>query len=160
MKIITSVTIGIKSIKNIDNPVHHITEDNINGLMILVNNCMVEGNRNNNTQIATLHPSLWLHELLDKYWENINYVTSVPKFEISKVIGSTITLKEYVVQNINIDEEQLEEFFKSSKYQSFVIYSITKNIDLITLTSKYLIRYADITEQDKIRDNKLKEIIA
>jgi hypothetical protein len=45
------------------------------------------------------------------------------------------------------------------KFKKLVMFSITKFVDLETMTSKYTVRLADITEKYEERDNIINEIL-
>jgi hypothetical protein len=118
------------------------------------------GNDNSNVRVATVDPSLWLGQFLDKHWNRISYVTSVPTFNIMKVEDNQLISKNYncVMKEFESDE-LINEFFEKGIWKTFVIFSIIKHVELVTLSSTYRVRYADITEKYEERDNKIKEIL-
>ena len=77
--------------KNIS--VYPIGENNLEGIKILIDNCFRMGSDNSNVRMATVDPSLWLGQFLDKHWSKISYVTSMPTFNIMKVEGNQIVTK-------------------------------------------------------------------
>ena len=160
-------------IKNINSPVqfgntdpknisvYPITHDNLEGIKILIDNCMRMGTENNNNvTIATLSPTIWLGEFLDKYWHNISYVTTQPKFDLFKIEDNKLISKSYsaMTAEFNSDEE-VDDFFKKGRWKKFVLFSIVKYANLENLSTNYRIRFADITEKYEERDNKLQEIL-
>jgi hypothetical protein len=57
--------------------VYPIGENNLEGIKVLIDNCYRMGSDNNNVRMATIDPSLWLGQFLDKHWSKISYVTSM-----------------------------------------------------------------------------------
>lgn len=159
-------------IKNINGPtqltntdpkaisVYPIGENNLEGIKILIDNCFRMGSDNNNVRMATVDPSLWLGQFLDKHWTRISYVTSLPSFNIMKVEDNQIVSKNYNCSTKEFESENLiNEFFEKSRWKTFVLFSIIKYVDLVNLSTSYRVRYADITEKYEERDNKLEEIL-
>jgi hypothetical protein len=140
--------------------VYPIGENNLEGIKVLIDNCYRMGNDNVNVRMATVDPSLWLGQFLDKHWSKISYVTSMAAFNIMKVEGNQVITKNYncLTKEFESDNE-INEFFEKERWKTFVMFSIIKSVDLVTLSSTYRIKYADITEKYEERDNKLKEIL-
>jgi hypothetical protein len=159
-------------IKNINGPgqltntdpksisVYPVGENNLEGVKILIDNCFRMGSDNSNVRMATVDPSLWLGQFLDKHWTKISYVTSLPSFNIMKVEDNKIVSKNYNCLTKEFESEDLiNEFFEKSRWKTFVLFSIIKYVDLLNLSISYRVRYADITEKYEERDNKLEEIL-
>jgi hypothetical protein len=140
--------------------VYPIGENNLEGIKILIDNCYRMGDGNNNVRMATVDPSLWLGHFLDKHWNKISYVTSMAAFNIMKVEDNQIITKNYncLTKEFESDDE-INKFFEKGRWKTFVMFSIIKSVDLVTLSSTYRVRYADITEKYEERDNKIKEIL-
>ena len=140
--------------------VYPIGENNLEGIKVLIDNCFRMGNDNINVRMATVDPSLWLGQFLDKHWTKISYVTSIPSFNIMKVEENKIISKNYNCISKEFESDELiNDFFEKGRWKTFVMFSIIKSVDLLTLSSSYRIRYADITEKYEERDNKLEEIL-
>jgi hypothetical protein len=140
--------------------VYPIGENNLEGIKILIDNCFRMGGENNNVKMATVDPSLWLGDFLDKHWNKISYVTSLPTFMIMKVIDNKVISKQYSSETKEFESEELvNEFFEKGRWKTFVLFSIIKYVDLLTLTISYRVKYADITEKYEERDNKINEIL-
>jgi hypothetical protein len=140
--------------------VYPIGENNLEGIKVLIDNCYRMGSENNNVRLATVDPSLWLGHFLDKHWSKISYITYLPSFHIMKVVGDKIVSKQYNTETKEFESEELvNEFFENGKWKTFVMFSIIKSVDLVTLDSTYRVRYADITEKYEERDNKINEIL-
>ena len=140
--------------------VYPIGENNLEGIKILIDNCFRMGSDNNNVRMATVDPSLWLGQFLDKHWTKISYVTSLPSFVIMKVIDNKIVSKQYNTETKEFESEDLiNDFFEKGRWKTLVLFSIIKYVDLLTLNISYRVRYADITEKYEERDNKLEEIL-
>jgi hypothetical protein len=140
--------------------VYPIGENNLEGIKILIDNCFRMGGENNNVRMATVDPSLWLGDFLDKHWNKISYVTSLPTFMIVKVVDNKVISKQYSSETKEFESEELvNEFFEKGRWKTFVLFSIIKYVDLLTLTISYRVRYADITEKYEERDNKINEIL-
>lgn len=140
--------------------VYPIGENNLEGIKILIDNCFRMGGENNNVRMATVDPSLWLGDFLDKHWNKISYVTSLPTFMIMKVVDNKVISKQYSSETKEFESEELvNEFFEKGRWKTFVLFSIIKYVDLLTLTISYRVRYADITEKYEERDNKINEIL-
>jgi hypothetical protein len=140
--------------------VYPIGENNLEGIKILIDNCFRMGSDNSNVRMATIDPSLWLGQFLDKHWNRISYVTSLPSFNIMKVEDNKIVSKNYNCLTKEFESDDLiNDFFEKGRWKTFVIFSIIKHVDLVTLSSSYRVRYADITEKYEERDNKIEEIL-
>jgi len=140
--------------------VYPIGENNLEGIKILIDNCYGMGGDNSNVGVATVDPSIWLGQFLDKHWSKISYVTSMPTFNIMKVEGNQIVTKNYNCLTKEFESDvEINDFFEKGRWKTFVIFSIIKSVDLVTLSSTYRVRYAEITEKYEERDNKIKEIL-
>ena len=143
--------------------IYPISDYNLEGLKILLDNCVRMGSENNsNVEIATVSPALWLGQILDKHWSKISYVTSLPSFEVLKFDQSQgITKKTYRCDTATLNnEDDIDDFFNKNKFKKLVIFSITKQVRLDTLQSQYNIRYSDITEKYEERDIKIDSILS
>ncbi len=140
--------------------VYPIGENNLEGIKVLIDNCYRMGNDNSNIRMATVDPSIWLGQFLDKHWSKISYVTSMIAFNIMKVEGNQIVTKNYnCLTKEFVTDDEINDFFEKGRWKTFVMFSIIKSVDLVTLNSTYKIKYADITEKYEERDNKIKEIL-
>lgn len=141
--------------------IYPISDYNLEGLKILLDNCVRMGYENNsNVEIATVSPALWLGQILDKHWDKISYVATLPSFEVLKFDGQDITIKTYRCDTVTFDSEKgIDDFFNKNKFKKLVIFSITKQVRLDTLQSHYNIRYSDITEKYEERDIKIDSIL-
>ena len=140
--------------------VYPIGENNLEGIKVLIDNCYRMGNDNSNIRMATVDPSIWLGQFLDKHWSKISYVTSMIAFNIMKVEGNQIVTKNYnCLTKEFVTDDEINDFFEKGRWKTFVMFSIIKSVDLVTLSSTYKIKYADITEKYEERDNKIKEIL-
>jgi hypothetical protein len=140
--------------------VYPIGENNLEGVKVLIDNCYRMGSENNNVRMATVDPSIWLGQFLDKHWSKISYVTSMIAFNIMKVEGNQIVTKNYnCLTKEFVTDDEINDFFEKGKWKTFVMFSIIKSVDLVTLSSTYKIKYADITEKYEERDNKINEIL-
>jgi hypothetical protein len=140
--------------------VYPIGENNLEGIKVLIDNCYRMGSENNNIRVATMDPSLWLGQFLDKHWNKISYVTSLPTFIIMKVEDNKIVSKQYNTETREFESEDLiNDFFERGRWKTLVIFSIIKHVDLVSLSSTYRVRYADITEKYEERDNIINEIL-
>lgn len=140
--------------------IYPISEYNLEAIKYLIENCSRSNQQNINVRIAIIDTSLWLGDFLDKYWDKISYVCTLPRFDVLKVEGNEVVTKTYKVGSKEFHcESELDVFFNGGKWKKFVIYTITKYADLSTMKTFYNIRYADITEKYEIRDNKLNSIL-
>ena len=140
--------------------VYPIGENNLEGIKVLIDNCYRMGNDNSNIRMATVDPSIWLGQFLDKHWSKISYVTSMIAFNIMKVEDNQIVTKNYnCLTKEFVTDDEINDFFEKGRWKTFVMFSIIKSVDLVTLSSTYKIKYADITEKYEERDNKIKEIL-
>lgn len=151
-----SNSLDVKSIS-----VYPISEYNLEGIKILLDNCMRMGSElNTNVQLATIHPSMWLGDFLDKNWDKISHVTTNVQFTILKHESGKIISKNYKVDSVKFDtEEELNSFFINGKWKKFVLFSVVKYANLSTMNCYYSVRYSDITEKFEERDNKINEIL-
>jgi hypothetical protein len=147
--------IDIKSIS-----VYPIGENNLEGIKILIENCFRMGSENSNVRTATVNPTLWLGDFLDKHWNKISYVTTQPSFDIFKVEGNKIVSKQFITTTSEFESEiDIDDFFNKNRWKTFVLFSIMKYVDLTNLTISYKLRYADITEKYEERDGKINSIL-
>jgi hypothetical protein len=140
--------------------IYPISEYNLEGIKILYDNSIRMGHDNINVEMASISPTLWMGDLLDKHWTKISFVCSTPVFEVMKIEGGNFVSKNYTTEPFECNtEDELDEFFTKGKYKKLVIFSISKNANLSTMNTYYKIRYADITEKFEERDSKLTEIL-
>lgn len=140
--------------------IYPISEYNLEAIKYLIENCSRSNKENIGVRIATIDTSLWLGEFLNKYWDKISYVCTLPRFDVLKLEGDKIGTKSYEVGSKDFySDSELDNFFNDGKWKKFVIYTITKYADLSTMKTFYNIRYADITEKYEIRDSKINTIL-
>lgn len=141
--------------------IYPISSINLEGIKILIDNCMRVGTGDNaNVQVASVDPSLWLGGFLDKHFDKIKFVTPLPGFTVTKVEGNKVVEKNYRCDSMSFNtEKEIDDFFNDNKWKTFVLFSITKQADLRSMTTSYNIRFSDITEKFEERDNKLKNIL-
>lgn len=140
--------------------IYPFSEYNMEGLKLLLDNSKRMGHENNNVRVATVDPTLWLGTFLDKHWQKISFISTLISFSIFKIEGSNLVSKAYRVSNFEFkNDDELDSFFNEKKFRKLVMFSITKFVDLETMTSKYTVRLADITEKYEERDMKIEEIL-
>ena len=144
--------------KNIS--VYPFSEYNMEGLKLLLDNCKRMGHENTNVRVATVDPTLWLGGFLDRHWQKISFISTLVSFNIFKLEGNNLVTKAYRASNFEFNsDDELDNFFNEKKFIKLVMFSITKFVDLETMTSKYTVRLADITEKYEERDMKIEEIL-
>lgn len=137
-----------------------ISEYNLEGIRLLYGNSVRIGSENINVQTASIDPSLWMGDFLDRHWSKIAYACVSPKFTITKIEGSKIVEKLYNTDLRKFDtEKELDKFFEKGAWKRFVLFSIAKYADLSTMKIYFVVRYADITEKFEERDNKINNIL-
>jgi len=140
--------------------IYPFSEYNMEGLKILLENCKRMGGENTNVRVATVDPTLWLGTFLDKHWQKIPFISTLLSFNIFKLEGNNLVTKAYRCSNFEFkSDDELDIFFNEKKFRKLVMFSITKFVDLETMTSKYTVRLADITEKYEERDMKIEEIL-
>jgi hypothetical protein len=133
---------------------------NIEPIKILINNCIQSGQSWSNAEIVAVSPTIWLPDFLSNNIQSIKYVTKLPTFNIYKFENNDIIVKNYSVGSYEFNNDKdLNDFFIQKNWSSLVIYSIVRVADLKTMTYKYNLRCADITEEYEVRDKKLNEIL-
>jgi hypothetical protein len=147
----------------IENSVYPISVDNLEPIMILIKNCIQTGQTYDNVfaEIVAVSPSIWLDDFLSRNIQNIKYITSFPSFSIMKInTNGDIMSSSYLTLSKNFNSEyELDNFLSKNVWKNLVIYSITRIADLRKMTYTYTLRYADITEEYEVRDNKINEIL-
>ena len=139
--------------------VYPFSEYNLEGVKIFFDSCKKAGALNNNVKIATVDPTIWLGDFLDKHFDKISYVTNKHVFNVLKIERGEIVNKRYNIKTIDFNnDEELDDFFNKSKFRTLVLFSIVKSVDLKTLKYSYKLRYSDITEGYEIRDKKINEL--
>jgi len=144
-----------------DISLYPVGEYNLDGIIVLIENCKRMASDNTNVQWATVSPSLWLGSFLDKHWDKISYVCAVPIFNTFKIVGDEFISTKYKVSD-TIDfnsEKDLDDFFENNKWRRLVLFYINKVVNLKTMDITYKLRYADITEKFEERDNKINNIL-
>lgn len=137
-----------------------ITEDNLDGILVLMRNCIKYGiSSQDNIRIATVHPSLWLGDWVDTYYKYISYVTNDTTFKVSRILNNQLVVKSYSCYTKKLSEDEVSSFFETNKFKKFVIYFVTKNVELSSLKTYYQIKFADISEKFEERDSKIIEIL-
>ena len=132
----TGGTIDSKSIS-----VYPIGENNLEGLKVLIENCFRMGSENSNVRMATVDPTLWLGDFLDKHWNKISYVSNLPSFQIIKVEGNKIVSRQYNTVTHEFESDiEMDEFFNKNRWKKFVLFSIMKYVDLTNLKTSYRLR--------------------
>ena len=140
--------------------VYPFSEYNIEGLKILLDNSKRMGSENTNVRVATVDPTLWIGSFLDKHWQKISFISTGISFNILKIESNKLTSKAYRSSNFDFNSnDELDKFFNEKKFRKLVMFSITKFVDLETMTSKYTVRLADVTEKYEERDMKIEEIL-
>jgi hypothetical protein len=77
-----------------------------------------------------------------------------------KVEDNKIVSKQYNTETKEFESEDLiNDFFERGRWKTLVVFSIIKHVDLVSLSSTYRVRYADITEKYEERDNIINEIL-
>lgn len=151
----TGNSIDIKTVA-----LYPISEYNLEGIKFLIDNCEIGNQENVNVSTATVHTSLWLGDFLDRHYDKISYVCKLPAFDVLRVDCGKIIAKRYNVKPVEFkSEEELNKFFEDGKWKTFVIYTIVKLVDLSTMDVRYNVRYADISEEYEVRDNKISSIL-
>jgi len=139
-----------------------ISEYNLEGIKILIGNCLYWGTmNNNNVSIASIDPSIWLGDFLDNHWSKISWVSTSQSFSITKFNSSNTGILEKTYKSASItlnSEEEINEFF-SQKWKKLVLYSLNKYANLSKMTTFYIIVYADITEKYEERDYFIDKIL-
>lgn len=137
-----------------------VSIDNIEPIKILINNCIQSGQSWSNSEIVGVSPTIWLPDFLSNNIQNIKYVTKLPTFNIYKLENNDIIVKNYSVESYEFNNDKdLDDFFIQKNWSSLVIYSIVRVADLKTMTYKYNLRCADITEEYEVRDKIINEIL-
>ncbi len=140
--------------------IYPISEYNLEGIKILYDNSLRMCHDNTNTHTASVNPSIWMGDVLDKHWRKISYVCASPSFTIIKVEDNNIVEKSYTAKLIKLDtDDELDAFFEKGSWKKFVIFYIIRYVDLVSLNPYYTIKYADITEKFEERDNKINSIL-
>lgn len=143
-----------------DIAVFPVSIDNIEPIKILINNCIQSGQSWGNSEIVAVSPTIWLPDFLSNNIQSIRYVTKIPTFNIYKLQNNDIIIKNYSVVSYEFNnDKELNDFFIKKHWSSLVIYSIVRVADLKTMTYKYNLRCADITEEYEVRDKKINEIL-
>ena len=118
------------------------------------------GSENTNVRVATVDPTLWIGSFLDKHWQKISFISTGISFNILKIESNKLTSKAYRSSNFDFNSnDELDKFFNEKKFRKLVMFSITKFVDLETMTSKYTVRLADVTEKYEERDMKIEELL-
>lgn len=141
--------------------VYPVSQFNLEGIKILIDNCKRIGDKNNNVAVATVDPIVWMCDLLDKHWDKISFVSTKPTFNILQVKSNKLVSTNYKTISINFDSmEELDEFFNKSQFKTFVLFSLVKYVNLSSMKSYCVLRYCDITEKYEERDKKINKILA
>lgn len=140
--------------------IYPINDVNLEGIKILLDNCKQFNTQNNNVRVATVDPTLWIGEFLDKHYQKISFVSQSISFEIHQVINGMIVNKSYRHDYLDFNSEiELDEYMESIKWKTVVVHSILKEVNLDKLTTKFKLRICEIGGKGEERDKKIKEIL-
>jgi hypothetical protein len=140
--------------------IYPVSKNNLSPILILIENSFLQGSDIDvNVEEVSISPTLWLDDFLEKYIDNISYVSKAPIFEIYNYDFKNILVGNYECKRVLLNDDELNELFNENKWKSLVFYSLIKKLDLKTMEKYYILRYADITEDYEIRDNKINEIL-
>lgn len=140
--------------------VYPITDINLEGVKILLDNCKKHNMENNNLRVATVDPTLWIGRFLDKHYQKLSFVSTLICFDIHQLINGSILRKSYKHQYIHFNSElELDSFMESIRWKTIVIHSISKEVDLDTLKIGFRLKICEIGESTEERDKKIKEIL-
>jgi hypothetical protein len=141
--------------------IYPISSDNLEGIKILIDNIFRVSNDivNNNVEVATVSPKIWLNEFLSKHLDKIKYVCNTPIFSIMSLENEEVHQTTYEAKSISFSENDLDEFLNTNRWRKLVLFYIIKTVDLRYMKVVYSIKYADISKQYEVRDNKLNEIL-
>jgi len=157
-KLVTDV---ISNVYNGKDFLYPVSENDLGGLAILISNCTFGGKELlHNMQFASIDPSIWLGDFLDKYWNKMSYVTAAPNFNLLIVESGKIVIKPHGILSENFEtDEDINTFFNNPKNKKLAIYTITKWADLALMKTWYSLRYANLTEKSEIRGNYIDTIL-
>jgi len=138
-----------------------IDELNPYGLVIFLNSSIRMGSQNNNVEIATVDPTIWMSNVLDMVLEKFSYASHSPRFSKYELKSGTLfsTILECDIEKFNTEEELIRFFDKYDNYSTLVIFSCVKYVDLSKLITTFVVSYKDITDSQTKRDRKLESII-
>lgn len=140
--------------------VYPLGDLNLEGVKVLLDNCKRHNTENNNVRVATVDPTLWIGKFLDKHYQKLSFVSISISFEIHQVINGSIFCKSYKHDYLNFNSElELDNYMESMKWKTIVIHSITKEINLDNLNTKFTVRICEIGDSTEERDKKIKEVL-
>ena len=140
--------------------VYPISDSNLEGLKILLNNCKLSSSDNQNVRTATVDPTLWIGKFLDKHYQKLSFVSTMISFEIHQIVNETLYSKSYKVDYVYFNsEKELDDYMESIKWKTIVIHSVTKQIDLDKLTTKFTLKICQIGGKGEERDKKINEVL-
>lgn len=141
---------------------HSVSPSNLECIKVLIENSFKMGDTkyHNIANCATIDPSIWLPDILDKHFRKISYVCSFPRFQVFKSGYNDIIINEFNCDYLRIDNDiDLDSFFDKWVTKKLALYSIIKSIDINSITSYYTIRYCDVTDKIEERDETISNII-
>ncbi len=121
------------------------------------NSCRMGNDSNNNVNLATVDPSLWMDDISNIILDNVGYITKNSTFNITSYIDGKLVCKSYSCESLEFsDLDSLKEFIKDrGTFSVLTIHSIVKYVFLNTLTVCWRIRCKEITDIQSIRNNKI-----
>jgi hypothetical protein len=137
---------------------YKVSEKDLTALFMLYENCVRMGNDSNlNVQIATISTESWFTDLAETIINNVSFVTKTPNFQTLTLNNGDLVSQTWQTEKLDfVSIDLLKDFLeKGSKFEDLVLFSIVGYVDLMSMTKKWTIRFANITDKETKRDNKI-----
>jgi len=113
---------------------------------------------NNNVEIATMNPNLYIYDIIEYIIDYVDYITKSPAFSLTTYENSEFRQMNYNCEfSRQLDTiEDVKDFLKEKgEFNLLILFSIVKYVDLVNLKPYFKISYKSIEDKIISRDKKL-----
>jgi hypothetical protein len=140
--------------------VYRVDDKDLNAVKVLYENCSrMSTDTNLNVSIATLSVDIWFDDFLPILFSSVDYISNSPLFMFYSIENKNLyqQVNETYLKNFNSFDEMCEFIKKDERFETFVLFSICKYVNLTDLNETWTIRYreVDLSKEEK-RNKKIK----
>lgn len=126
---------------------------------------ILKENSHSNIEEKSGYDGEWLGAFMDDIVNNVDYISTAPMIELSKIVGNDIKPSQEQITMVNDmfdTRDEVKEFFQSFKNKGLILYSISRVATINkddTFNLRYNVRYKEYEDPSKYRKKKLNELI-
>lgn len=144
--------------KSIGTMVFKVDKIESGALAILYDNSIRMGNESNyNVEVATVNPDKYFDDICDDILNYVSYIAKSPSFQMTSYEGGKLISRQFSCDNITFDTlNDFKNFLKEKgNFNTLVLFSIVKFVNLTNLEVKFGVRYKEVSDPQKVRDDKI-----